>query len=725
MEYNRSIRKNNSGSTLILVVICTAFIAILCSALLSMTLSNSEMKNVERKAKGNFYTAETAMDEIRTGLENLAADALEAAYIDVMEQYIGKSEEDKRRLLSRTYLQKLEAALCTTPGSNLYRRELLMAMVINSSAVLATAEGENLLERDISDPMEPGYLTLKNVKVSYLDVEHYRTTIATDIVISTPEAGVVSRENASSAFYRYGLIADQGISLHTAVGVEVSGNVYAGEGGISLDNRSGLYIGNGDQVVTRGDIGVKERSTLQIEGNPSVWARNLLTRRGSETGEKTTIHIKGRCLVADDLTLDAGASSVTLEGEYYGFSYGAHRSYGEAGKLYAGNSSAILVNGRDSYLDLTGLRTLLITGRAYVDPTLDGNAAADIYTGEAITVKENQAAYLVPAEFLWCGVNPVPDDIYRAYHGAPAGIPEVDYDKVLNTPFPIRLSDYADGFLNLFYEVSGGQRYVYYYLKFKSEAHANAYMQEYYRIFRDGNSICIMDFDRSMDRNADSILVNSFLGSIISSGNIFTYNSTELSALQRNTIDPEAGGGAGDSSYLAMEQVAGQLVGQYDSICRTLEPVASRTPYDESSLFNSILRTELLAEYSGVSTISAGEYVIYIVNNAVGTPYEFDFVLPMDGSLPNQGRQGIVIATGNVVVSGEYHGLILSGKDIRLNSGAKIIASDCIVEAIIGAGNPEVNRFFRSISPIGTSRAVNSISIPELITFQNWERNED
>ncbi len=725
MEYSRSIRSNNTGSTLLLVVICTAYIAILCSALLSMTLSNNEMKLVVRKAKSNFYTAETALSEIRAGLENLAAEALEAAYTDVMEQYIGKSEEYRKKLLARTYIQELEADLCAAPDNTLYRRELLMAMVTNSSAVLVTKEGENLLERDMSDPTEPGYLTLKNIKVSYLDTEQYRTTITADLVISTPDAGVVSHGDTSSTFYLYGLIADQGISLQTAVGVEVSGNVYAGEGGISLDNLSDLHIGNGNQVVTRGDISVKERSTLRIDGNPSVWARNILTRKGSDTEEETKVLIKGRCLVADDLTLDAGASSVTLEGEYYGFSYGAHQSLGEDASLFAGNSSAILVNGRGSYLDLSGLKTLLIAGRAYVEPALDGNAAADIYTGEAITVKENQAAYLIPGEFLWCGVNPVPEDIYQAYHRAPTGIPEVDYDKVFSTPFPVRISDYADGFLNLFYEAPGGQRYVYYYLKFISEAHGNAYMQEYYRCFREGNDSGILDFDRSMDRNTDCILVNGSPGSIISSGNIFTYNSTEQSALLKNTIEPEDGGEAGGSSYHAMEQVAGQLVGQYDSICRSLEPVASKAPYDESSLFNSIVKTESLVEVSGVMTIPVGEYVVYMVNNAVGTPYEFDFILPTDAALPNQGRQGIVIATGNVIVSGEYHGLILSGRNIRLSSGARVIASDHIVEAVIRAGNPEVNKIFRSGTPSGAGAAVDSIHIPELVTFRNWSRNGD
>ncbi len=730
MENSWSIKKNNAGSTLILVVICTAYIAILCSALLSMTISNREMKTVERKAKENFYTAETALSEIRTGLENLAADALESAYIEVMERFIGNSEEDKIRLLEQTFLAELEAVLCDSPGSSRYRLELLGAMITNSSASFVTATGENILERDMSDPSGPRFLLLKNVKVSYLDADQYQTTIVTDIMLHTPEAGVVSRMDASQTFYGYGLIADRGISLHTAVGVAVNGNIYAGNDGIRLDNLSDLHIGNGDQVVTRGDISVRERSTLLIDGNPYVWARNILTGKGSSTEEQTSIRINGSCYVGDDLTLDAEASSVTLQGEYYGFSYGTNHDPGMANPLYAGNSSAILLNGRNSYLDLSGLRTLLISGRAYVDPALDGNSEADIYTGESITAKVNQAAYLVPAEYLWCGVNPVPEEIYSSYQSAPAGMPEVDFDKVLSTPYPVSLKDYADGFLNLFYAFSGGQRYVYYYLKFKSEAHANAYMQEYYRAYRNGEGSNILDFDRSMDRNVDRILVNGSVGSIISAGNIFNYQPTEQSSLLANTVDPGAiGGGTGNGAYPAMQQVAGQLADQYDCVCRTLEPVTSQTPFDESSIFNTILRTEeLQSEVSGITTIPAGEYVVYLVNNAVGTPAEFDFTLPTDESLPNSGRKGIVIATGNVVVSGEYHGLILAGKEIRLNSGAVIHASESIIDTIIEAGNPDINRFFRTIPEVlgaGAGASVDRIEISDLITFQNWRRSED
>lgn len=728
MKKYLNIRRDNSGSTLILVVICVAYIAILCSALLSMTLGNREMKSVERRARDNFYTAETALAEIRAGLETLAADALEAAYIEVMEHFIGLSGEERQVLLEQTYLAELENLLCTSAGSSFYRRDLLRSMVTISPAAFVTAEGENILERDKTDPARPQYLMLKNVKVSYLDAWQFQTTLTTDILLHTPAGGGLSLMEGSGAFCSYGLIADRGISLHTAPGVKVEGNVYAGEEGIRLDNLSDLQISHGKQVITRGDISVKDRSVLVIDGNPDIWARNILTRKGSATEEKTKIQIEGNCYVGDDLTLDAEGSSVTIKGKYYGFSHGASRNPGSIKGLFADDSSAILINGRNSYLDLSGLETLMLSGRAFVEPALDGSSEADIYMGEALTVKENQAAYLVPAAYLWCGVNPVPGEAYAAYQKGQSGEPEVDFNKVLEQPFPISLEDYADGFINLFYHYPGGQSYVYYYLKFKSEVHANAYMQEYYRIFQEGAADGLTDLNRSLERNTTGILLNPAPGSVISRGNLFTYEPSALSNLLPGTMDiGEEGDGGGQGASASLQQAAGRLARQYDSLCRSLEPVSLRTPYDEASLFHSLIRTEdLIAEVSTVEAITLGEYVIYLVNNAVGTEAEFDFALPVDHSLPNKGRKGMVIATGNVIVDGSYQGLILAGKEIRLMSGAAVTASDSIVNAVLGAGDPRVNGLFRTMEKAAqTGASMNHIVISDLVSYQNWRRNED
>jgi hypothetical protein len=732
MKKQTSLMKNNKGTTMILVVLCAAYITLLCSILLTVSLSNREMKTVERKSTESFYTAETALEEIKTGLGNLVAAALEDAYLEVMEEYVGRSDLEKRRLFASTFINDLEASLSTTPGSNRYRLDLLGALITEPSAVFMTLPGENLLIKDLSDPEEPKYLMIQNVKISFTDSEQYRTDITTDIVINTPGSIISSAQETSSAFSDYSLIADHGIMLQTAVGVETEGSIYSGEGGISLDNSSTLLIGNAENVVTRGDISVRERSSLRINGNPMVWAQNIMTRKGSDTTEETSINIDGRCYVADDLTLNASSSRVTLTGEYYGYSYGTNITPVPEHPLSAGNSSAVMVNGRNSVLELSTLTTLLVAGRAYIDPSLDSSTTADIYTGESVSVKQNEYAYLVPAEFLWCGVNPVPYEVYQAYHSAAQPDPEVDYNKVLSSPFPVRITDYADGFLNLFYEFTGGQKYVYYYMKFNSEALADEYMQKYYEIYETGSGGSgIIDFNSQMDRCVGDIRVNSTLGSIISSGNLFTYNETDLSSLIPNTVNLETDSeGNKSGSLLALEQVAKQLVCRYDSMKTSLEPIPGGVVYDSASLFHTIINSEnLLADINGVTTVIMGESVVYIVNNEVETPAEFEFVLPTDESLPHNGRQGIVIATGTVRVAGNYNGLILAGGDILMDGGANVKSSQAIVRAILSAGNPAVNRYFRAYAsgnPAGgTGNSVENIKISDLIEFSNWKKNEE
>ena len=731
-----SLKMNNRGSTMVLVVLCAAFITLLCSALLTVSLSNREMKKIDRKAKESFYSAETALEEMKTGLGGLVADALEEAYLKGMEEYVGRTDLEQRKLFASTFISSLEDSLSTSPGSNRYRLDLLGGMISEPAAVFLTLPGENVLTGDSINPEEPDYLTLENIKVCYTDSEQYRTVITTDIVIHTPDSAIATASDRSSAFTGYSLIADRGISLQTAVGVETEGSIYSGEGGISLDNSSDLHIGNAGNVVTRGDISVRERSSLRIDGNPMIWARNILTGKGSETAEETSIDIEGRCYIADDLTLNAISSKVTLTGEYYGYSYGSYHIPAPGQQLTAGNSSAVLVNGRNSVLNLSALTTLLIAGRAYIDPSLDSSRAADIYTGESIALKANEAAYLVPAEFLWCGVNPVPYEVYRAFHSAEQTEPEVDYNKELDTFFPFKITDYADGFLNLFQEFTGGQKYVYYYIKFKSEALADKYMQKYYEAYQNGEARGIIDFDSQIDRNAGSIYINDTPGSIISTGNLFTYNAINLSTLLPNTVEPTAEEDS-SGSLLALEQIAKQLVSRYDSMKSSLEPVSGRAVYDTASLFRSIIHTEKLQdEISGVSTVIVGENVVYIVNNEVGTPSEFEFTIPADGSLPqdgsslpHSGRQGIIIATGTVRVSGAYKGLILSGKDILLDGGASVKSSESIVRSILGAGNSEVNRYFRAYeagsSIADTGNTMENINVSDLIGFSKWRKNEE
>lgn len=78
-------------------------------------------------------------------------------------------------------------------------------------------------------------------------------------------------------------------------------------------------------------------------------------------------------------------------------------------------SSAILVNGKSTTLDLSGLSSMKLAGSAYVNanPNKNGeNANNDIRTGEAVSIKPSQRAYLVPADNLVFSANPVSGKVF-------------------------------------------------------------------------------------------------------------------------------------------------------------------------------------------------------------------------------------------------------------------------------------------------------------------------
>lgn len=83
-------------------------------------------------------------------------------------------------------------------------------------------------------------------------------------------------------------------------------------------------------------------------------------------------------------------------------------------------NSAVLVNGKNTELDLTGLTKLSLAGNAYVNANnTDGTYANnDIRTGESISIKSNQRAYLVPAELLKFNANPVNATDFTAQYQA-------------------------------------------------------------------------------------------------------------------------------------------------------------------------------------------------------------------------------------------------------------------------------------------------------------------
>ncbi len=71
----------NMGSTIILVIVAVAFVSMLVAILTYMTYYNFLMKNTDESSKNNFYTAESALDEIVAGLQDEVSKAMAEGYV--------------------------------------------------------------------------------------------------------------------------------------------------------------------------------------------------------------------------------------------------------------------------------------------------------------------------------------------------------------------------------------------------------------------------------------------------------------------------------------------------------------------------------------------------------------------------------------------------------------------------------------------------------------------
>lgn len=118
------------------------------------------------------------------------------------------------------------------------------------------------------------------------------------------------------------------------------------------------------------------------------WTENI------DIGRSAQVSLDGNIFVYDDLEVNGSYSIVKLAGSYYGFS---------ASTTNANQSSAININGAHTEIDLLGLNNMVLAGTSYVgtaainndEITRPGTSKVDIVTGEAFGVKSNQIAYLV------------------------------------------------------------------------------------------------------------------------------------------------------------------------------------------------------------------------------------------------------------------------------------------------------------------------------------------
>lgn len=255
----------------------------------------------------------------------------------------------------------------------------------------------------------------------------YVQSITTDLVLTQPEYDVSfdMSNSTSSNLYEYAVIADMGVEVGQGdktktASVNVKGNIYAAsdyynkdyndDAATKVTNKyesapttkwgttdssaySGIFVnGEGtvlnmssDVVVCSGSLASFNGANINLIGRSNttseLWTDNIIIDGTiSDTINNGKISMAANAYVFDDTELNAEGSKFTMtQGSYFGYSYNANDTRSIDYLKYKGyiatnyklrshfSDSAIIVNGKNSTLDIKALDSLYIAGKSYIE----------------------------------------------------------------------------------------------------------------------------------------------------------------------------------------------------------------------------------------------------------------------------------------------------------------------------------------------------------------------
>ena len=738
-----SFHKDDRGASLLAVLILMVVVSAIAVVITKITIVNIQMKEVERGTKKNFYSADAIMDDLRTGAREQAETALENAYVDVLQHYVdytsgGKNAQD---VFKQNYMNGLESYFADpmkTPvdttndeGSVVYRVAGYDADKVKGCILDGTQQGCFVAPADPKYEIDygTGTFTLKDVRVVYKDAQDYETTITTDLVFSTPDMNF-SGQSQVKEFMKYALIADDQINVN-ASNVTVDGSVYAGVGGI-VASGNGTGELKGRMILTRGDIVADMGTSLSVgDGNSSIWAENIMT-----TGKSAaTLNVNGNMYVADDLALNAKESKVTLKGNYYGYNFQKNYGAGDTVATDADFSSAIMINGKSSSLNIQNLKYLLLAGRTFISRG-NNSSNTDIQMGESIAARTNQLAYYVPERYV------------KVESGESTLLKWNDAQKVRigEKEYPIGESDYAasihvdpvklDGWLNHanpivpYYYTNG----VNYYLNFKSQQDANEFYAAYYA----GNTGKAGGLAGTyLDKNALIIDEHNKVIMTLSGDIMYRTKPEEMFQEKAVTIEPD---NWKDSAGLLWDYCS-KLAVSYKSLELGLKDFGQSVTPDQvrfsvtdenghekidksiDPLFDKLIdRSALQEEIAKHKNPGDAGFTVY-------HPADDVYLIDNTGvyDLPTSITKGIVVATGSVKVSGNFEGLIISGGKVTFDANVQVKGNKLLVSNLFKEDQsrkaPLFSKFFRDCSGTAASNISGQLDLDSYINYDEWKKN--
>lgn len=786
-------RQQNQGFSLFTVLIAVSFVGILGLLVLYIALSNFNMKITDLKGKDSFYTAERALEEIRTGLQEDVGNAMSKAYTQVLESYNVEnrsqdSSMDRQRQseFQDCFITELMRTLrVSKTEDNIYNMERLRGYVdlkydgSKESLIITNPAGSAPLMKavkNVGKNTENNGVFLKNLKVIYVDEKGRAAIICTDIRLLVPEVQFPTPSTLPDLMNMI-VVADKGIVCEgtESTPTSINGSIYAGnlpsalaadsETSIKVIPGASLNVESGDKVVCKGEISVGLNSTFTSAESVNLWARGL------NADSVQNVSLSGSTYFADDLTVTGKNNNVKISGNYYG--YGSYESatsddcvakdqYEKSGLTGAALSSAIVINGKNTTLDLSDTQKLMIAGRNYIASSKvkanNRSNTNDVATGESLTVKGTQLAYLVPKEVLGASGNPLTYDAYLALLNGAKDI-SVNWDAAVeawggrtlrdigvDSEKPVQTVFYNDGF-------------VYFYLNFTDAQKSADFMQMYYQ----NNPTVKANMDKYLSfyfggedsgitvKDADSYL------RYITNGNALSYSGADAQGNMQQATSVNPG------EKILQEQVGYQnswyalnrkMITSYDLLNKAVKEDAEGKTHNETdgdrSVYDNLVNEKKMISYiKDTVKDDTGKYVFTASDEDGGLQAimydngENGMNQTLKISQSDADKLRLVVCTGDVEIEAgvKFQGIIMAKGTITLRAGAQLESAPLEAARVFQAqmssygdgtsikpqdffweGDKYVLGNSSSSGKKDTLNGSDTYSIADCVTYENWKK---
>ncbi len=430
MDIHQLNKKRSKGSTMVMAIVAVAFVSIIATVCLLAAGTNAMLKGQNLRNKKNFYSSETIVEELYSGIGMTSMNSLSESYkyvlsnrseavnipvatgdvdiisnnkansmfrkkfiVDVVGKIVGNSSSTGAPIYTETSGSVIYTVAEGLAGNETHKdacdnalkylnnliKDHDCAHVVSLSAVEITAYDPHP-ETKTDGKYEYQYkVVLKDVDVEYLQTSNdYFSELTLDYNIELPYLDIVfnvKNDLLPDLFKDYIFISTNGVTFKTMNGI-VTGGVYAGNAkssivsGIIVDNSDVTFRSENGTVTSSADIKIQNnaygKAAAKFEGC-DIWAENIvLDTTNTKKPEGNNVF----------LNIDGNSRTHLSDDLQFQARYSTANVSGDYWGYGTGPSgieseghksfSAINMNGKNSTLNIKDAKHLLLAGKAYL-----------------------------------------------------------------------------------------------------------------------------------------------------------------------------------------------------------------------------------------------------------------------------------------------------------------------------------------------------------------------